>query len=447
MSVVRLARRRADGEQVAVKCVVSADEEVQQLAREEFLLMRELNHPGIVRASALYQSGYESWMCMEFCSNGSVQSYVEHHGVCQESAALALFLQLLRGVNYLHRKRIVHRDCKPANLLLQSRATWLKIADFNSAKRVGTGGSGLMLTDRGTHLYSAPELRFGRLWNERVDVWACGLCLFFMLRSELPFNVVSSSVAKTLLSGRLPEVRWEGIGDFTRNLIQQCLTVNMQDRPPAMELLVHPVWCDADSPGCCDHEQDPCTGRGVCLPPKAADPRRGSGPWCEELRDLFAWLPGCGLLAVRLRRSRTAIREPAPSAGAAVNATASAPPPAEAASTVETPWPPTLQPVLRRPSLASSSTTSVQLSANASDAGAKGSPRGFSRLRSLPERSDGVGQLPRRCEREAYQGASLLRWLARTKCERTMGPLEVLAPSPLNEGSDGDETKGAAAQV
>eukprot|EP00913_Durusdinium_trenchii_P016756 g15750.t1 len=159
-----------------------------------------------------------------------------------------LGFQLIRGIDYLHHKRVVHRDLKPANLLLNRQVSstapspahrplegellwpWqLKITDFNSAKRVGAC-NGLLLTDRGTQLYNAPELRFGRLWNERIDIWASGLCLYFMLRKTVPFNIGDQKVADTLLSGKLPHIDWS---------MMQCLFVDPCDRPTAMELRLH----------------------------------------------------------------------------------------------------------------------------------------------------------------------------------------------------------------
>jgi len=205
--------------------------------------------------------------------------------VCNERQAQTLFLQLLRGVNYLHSKRIVHRDIKPANLLLCSGGSELKITDFNSAKRIGMTDNGLMLTDRGTQLYSAPELRFGRLWNERIDIWACGLCLYYMLRAMTPFQE-KGHYEDLMSSGKWPAVRWDGMSDLTRNLMMQCLSVNMHDRPPAMELLLHPVFIELRDPEL-DAEIEEELMQGF-----------RSGPQGSEEPDRFALLSSCGIVVL-----------------------------------------------------------------------------------------------------------------------------------------------------
>jgi len=173
VATVRTAVRR-DGRQVAVKLVATRDDEMRQFTKDEYELIASLRHPSI-KTEELHTSELCLMICMEFCALGSLESYVLKAGFMAEPSAVHHFQQLLFGVNYLHLKRIVHRDLKPANLLMQSSGESsrpsLKITDFNSAKRIGTGpGASLMLSDRGTHAFSAPELRFGRTWNERVDI-------------------------------------------------------------------------------------------------------------------------------------------------------------------------------------------------------------------------------------------------------------------------------------
>eukprot|EP00927_Polykrikos_kofoidii_P078945 TRINITY_DN75748_c0_g1_i1.p1 TRINITY_DN75748_c0_g1~~TRINITY_DN75748_c0_g1_i1.p1 ORF type:complete len:501 (+),score=73.90 TRINITY_DN75748_c0_g1_i1:74-1504(+) len=243
VSVVRRAKRRSDGRTFAVKVVAGHDDELRRFTQYEFELIRSLAHRSIVQVEALHFTFAGTLISMEFCPGGSVESHVRQRGVFKEHAAKGLGHQLVQGVSYLHQKRIVHRDLKPANLLLKAEAFELKIADFNSAKKIGSGpGSGLMLTNRGTPDYCSPELRLGMNWNERVDVWACGLCFFFMQRGTLPFNIEDRAVLKGMREGKLPDVKWNTMGQLMQNLIQQCLAFDMYDRPPAMELLLHPLF-------------------------------------------------------------------------------------------------------------------------------------------------------------------------------------------------------------
>lgn len=300
MALVRQGTRRSDGGQVAVKCIRCEDEELQQFTRDEYELIRSLRHPSILAVESLFEDQTTQWLVMEFCAGGSVDQHVENSGPLREIEARGLAVQLLQGVNYLHKKRIVHRDLKPANLLLhtgvrqrEDSITTLKIADFNSAKQIGRGpGSSLMLTDRGTHIYAAPELRFGCLWNERVDIWACGLCIYYFLRACLPFIITHRSISTQLLSGELPPINWQGMPQLMKNLVQQCLIVQMHDRPPAMQLLLHPAFEDSASEQWSHlFDDEPVSPYAEQEEPRA------------EARDHFALLPACGCLAMAKRAS------------------------------------------------------------------------------------------------------------------------------------------------
>lgn len=263
-SVVKRAVRVRDNAEVAVKCISSHDEEMRRFAMEEYELLRELQHPNIVRAEAIHIADSHLWVVMELCNRSSLEQFVARNQPFSEVEIRPFFHQLLQAVHYLHKKRIVHRDLKPDNILLsgedeqhpalgvssdavRSLPATLKISDFNSAKRIGDGqGSSAMLSFRGTRLYSAPELLLGKVWNERVDIWACGLCLHYAVLAELPFDCTLESNKLCFSAGVLPEMRFEGFSSQFRFMLEECLCVEMRDRPPAMELLRHDFFKDTE---------------------------------------------------------------------------------------------------------------------------------------------------------------------------------------------------------
>lgn len=107
-----------------------------------------------------------------------------------EKNVAQILVQLLRGLNYMHKKNIVHRDIKPENILLESSAedNWnLKITDFGFAKCYDPQEGGLT-ESLGSPLYMAPEIIKKLPYDSAVDVWACGVLTYIMLSGKPPFN-------------------------------------------------------------------------------------------------------------------------------------------------------------------------------------------------------------------------------------------------------------------
>lgn len=90
---------------------------------------------------------------------------------------------ILQAVSYLHTKNIVHRDIKPENIVFNSEGI-LKIVDFGTSK---INILKFMTKKHGTPYYVAPEVLDGR-YNEKCDVWSCGVMLYILLSGVPPFN-------------------------------------------------------------------------------------------------------------------------------------------------------------------------------------------------------------------------------------------------------------------
>lgn len=243
-SLVRRATRRLDGEEVALKCSIEqADGVLASTVKSEFGIMKALAHQNVLTVFDMHVMPQTIWISLEFCRDGCLESYLKKHSPYTESSANALSQQLLCGLAYLHSLRIVHRDIKPANLLLKDQGETLKIGDFGSAKEIGNRDrASAMLSDRGSSLYSAPELRLQLEWNERVDVWSAGLCMIFMTQAALPPFVSNADTKSWFKCGQTPDLQLDdNLSCAWQLLLTECLKLDPKERPPALQLLQHQV--------------------------------------------------------------------------------------------------------------------------------------------------------------------------------------------------------------
>ena len=122
-------------------------------------------------------------------TGGELFDHILAHKYLRERDACRLFAQLISGVHYLHQKRIIHRDLKLENLLLDRNRNVI-ITDFGFANNFGDKRDDLMATSCGSPCYAAPELvvQDGLYAGSAVDVWSCGVILYAMLAGYLPFD-------------------------------------------------------------------------------------------------------------------------------------------------------------------------------------------------------------------------------------------------------------------
>lgn len=120
---------------------------------------------------------------------GELFDHILANRYLKEKDAQKLFAQLVSGVDYLHKKHIVHRDLKLENLLLDKHRNII-ITDFGFANRFDHAADDLMATSCGSPCYAAPELVVseGLYVGSAVDIWSCGVILYAMLSGYLPYD-------------------------------------------------------------------------------------------------------------------------------------------------------------------------------------------------------------------------------------------------------------------
>ncbi|KAF8145413.1 hypothetical protein K438DRAFT_545958 [Mycena galopus ATCC 62051] len=242
------------GEEVAIKLIRrgNVDTAVRMSKVErEIEVLRILRHPNIVRLYDVIETDKFIGIIIEYASGGELFDHILAHRYLRERDASKLFSQLISGVWYIHQKKIVHRDLKLENLLLDRHRNVI-INDFGFANRFEHRADDLMQTSCGSPCYAAPELVIseGLYVGSAVDIWSCGVILYAMLAGYLPFdddpanpdgdniNLLYKYIVNTPLS--FPKY----ISDEARGLLKMMLVPDPRKRASLDDVMRHP-WLAA----------------------------------------------------------------------------------------------------------------------------------------------------------------------------------------------------------
>ncbi|KAF8039290.1 hypothetical protein BT93_B1732 [Corymbia citriodora subsp. variegata] len=198
-------------------------------------------HPHVVSIVDCFDSPDSVSIVMELCERRTLFDLVAHRPL-PEPEAFRYAEQLLSAVAHCHRLRVVHRDVKPDNVLLDDRGS-LKLADFGSAIWLGGEGRATAEGVVGTPYYVAPEVLLGREYNEKVDVWSVGVILYIMVSGVPPFYGDSvEEIFEKVVRGnlRFPTKHFRGVSADVKDLLRKMICRDVNRRISAEQALRHP---------------------------------------------------------------------------------------------------------------------------------------------------------------------------------------------------------------
>jgi len=210
MGSIYKARHRETGQIVAVKVMsrqVAVNAVLLRRFEQEFRTASQLDHPNIVRALDFGKQGDTPYLVMEYVEGESLGARLERDGRMVHHEAVRVIVQVAQGLHRAHKQGLVHRDVKPANILIASDGT-AKLADLGLAKAVDAD---LHLTRTGevvgTPEFMAPEqFHDSKNADARCDIYSMAATLYMMVTGEMPFrsNVPLDSWLKKLKNELTP---------------------------------------------------------------------------------------------------------------------------------------------------------------------------------------------------------------------------------------------------
>lgn len=225
---------------VAIKFLTSTDPNYAPYFERESEMLIGLDHPNVVKA---YTKGIYSgkmYLVMEFLKNGSLQDFLlKYKGTLQvtEEEARGFTEDILKGLEYLHDKKIIHRDIKLENVLVTDDNK-LKITDFGLSKPKQASTTivkNMKQSVLGTPGFIAPEIVSGK-YTEMVDIFALGMLVYVLLAGQL-HNKEANLEDNSIKGFKLQDVDFKAISPEATEFLKRCLDENPNKRLSARQLL------------------------------------------------------------------------------------------------------------------------------------------------------------------------------------------------------------------
>jgi serine/threonine protein kinase len=189
MGVVYKAEDTKLKREVAIKFLprhIVVSEEEQARFKVEAQAAAALNHINIATIYAIEEVNDEIFIAMEYIDGQELKEKISQGQVdIEESIKIAI--QIAEGLNAAHKKDIIHRDIKSANIMLTNEGQ-VKIMDFGLAKIRGGAQLTKEQSTLGTAAYMSPEQTRGEEIDQRTDIWSLGVVMYEMLTCDLPFK-------------------------------------------------------------------------------------------------------------------------------------------------------------------------------------------------------------------------------------------------------------------
>lgn len=243
---VMLCFHRPTKTQRAVKIVhkvgLSDSQRSQSSLLKEFDILRNLDHPNILRCYEIFEDSRCYYISTEYCPGGDLFTEISKMKKFSESQAADIMYQILSALVYCHERGIIHRDLKPENILLLEKGDLLslKVADFGSS--VLTTNNRKVAGCFGSAYYLAPEV-INNLYDEKCDIWSLGIIMYILLTGKAPYPgknceaIIASIQAQPFI---VTPAKTQLISSHAEELLKHLLKIKPTKRCSAKSAITHP---------------------------------------------------------------------------------------------------------------------------------------------------------------------------------------------------------------
>jgi serine/threonine protein kinase len=221
---------------------VEAKQSVRKQILRELQIMHKCRSPYIVKFYGAFLNDGDISICMEFMDCGSLDHIYKHVGPIIEKIVVKITYAVLQGLVYLYdTHRIIHRDVKPSNILVDIRGN-IKIADFGVSGQLINSVANTFV---GTSAYMSPERIQGGKYSVPSDIWSLGITIMELALGRFPFPpdekpLTVFELLEYIVHEEAPTLPKGNFSEDLEKFIAKCLIKDHAKRPSPSELLNDP---------------------------------------------------------------------------------------------------------------------------------------------------------------------------------------------------------------
>ena len=245
--IVVLGTHQITGEKVAVK-ILNKEKILQETDKSrlerEIKILKNMRHNNIVHLYDVKETPTSLYIIMEYICGKELFEYIICNKKLSELEACKFYQQIISGIEYLGKIKVVHRDIKPENLLLDNKNN-IKIVDFGLSNSYPKNQ--LLKTACGSPCYAAPEMINGeKYYGLKADIWSSGIVLYAMLCGYLPFeDSDNEKLYKKITDGKFKTPNF--LSESAKDILHKILNVDPKTRITIPQMKKHP-WFNLINP-------------------------------------------------------------------------------------------------------------------------------------------------------------------------------------------------------